>query len=130
MTQFRLATWNINSVRLRIQRVMDFASRESPDVICLQEIKCQAAEFPEKAFRQAGYNHLAVSGQKGYHGVAIVSRIPLDLVDSPEFCQRSEARCQSVRVGGVELHDLVINISNSVEGTNRGKLSRSQLKAI
>ena len=69
----KIATWNINSVRLRIETVCRFLAEAKPDVLCLQEIKCRNGEFPEKAFKQAGYKHMHVVGQKGWHGVAIVS---------------------------------------------------------
>ncbi|RFB05354.1 exodeoxyribonuclease III [Parvularcula marina] len=92
----RLSTWNINSVRLRIGLVERFLKEASPDVLCLQEIKCQNDQFPAKAFIKAGYEHHAVHGQKGYHGVAIVSRIPFKEVETRQFC--GEADCRHVAV--------------------------------
>ena len=71
-----IATWNINSVRLRSDQVVRFLQQEAPDVLCLQEIKTQEKLFPHDVFEAAGYTHRAVHGQKGYHGVATVSRIP------------------------------------------------------
>src|SRR5688572_4976001 len=71
-----VATWNINSVRLRIDQVLRFLEEQHPDVLCLQEIKCQAHQFPAAVLAEAGYVHQAVHGQKGYHGVATVSRLP------------------------------------------------------
>ncbi len=94
-----LVTWNINSVRLRIDQVVRFLSETSPDILCLQEIKCQESEFPREAFIEAGYPHILVMGQKGWHGVALVSRIPFETVGVPPFCRRGEARAQSIRVG-------------------------------
>lgn len=89
---FRIATWNINSVRLRIGLVQRFLETYSPDVLCLQEIKCPEAEFPSAAFRQLGYQHIAMSAQKGYHGVAIISRAPLVNAQKRAFCGKSDAR--------------------------------------
>lgn len=74
---FSIATWNINSVRLRTDLVVQFLQRFSPDVLCLQETKCPDDVFPFKAFAAIGYGHAAVHGQKGYHGVATLSRHPL-----------------------------------------------------
>src|SRR5690606_24099206 len=74
---FSIATWNINSVRLRMPLVARFLAEHRPDVLCLQETKCPDALFPLDAFREAGYEHVEISGQKGYHGVATVSRRPL-----------------------------------------------------
>jgi len=72
-----IATWNINSVRLRMEQVERFLTQEAPDVLCLQEIKCTGDQFPREVFERLGYGHIAVHGQKGYHGVATVSRIPI-----------------------------------------------------
>jgi exodeoxyribonuclease-3 len=87
-----IATWNINSVRLRIGLVRRLLAEQRPDVLCLQEIKCREANFPFAAFREAGYRHIVVNGQKGYHGVAIVSRLPLSRADRRRFCDRDDAR--------------------------------------
>jgi exodeoxyribonuclease III len=94
----RLATWNINSVRLRLPLVQKFLSQFEPDILCLQEIKCQNDQFPAKALRSMGYVHQAVHGQKGYHGVAIVSRRPLSEQLSRDFCQVGDCRHLSVMV--------------------------------
>ncbi|MGD1888791.1 MAG: exodeoxyribonuclease III [Cohaesibacteraceae bacterium] len=89
---FRLATWNINSVRLRIDQVVRLLDEQKPDVLCLQETKCREEEFPSKALRAAGYAHIAVHGQKAYHGSAIVSRLPLSEVQRIDFCDMGDAR--------------------------------------
>ncbi|MFC5068101.1 exodeoxyribonuclease III [Flaviflagellibacter deserti] len=73
----RIATWNINSVRLRQENVLRWLKEAEPDVLCLQEIKCQNEQFPREAFEDAGYNS-AVHGQKSWNGVAILSRHPID----------------------------------------------------
>lgn len=94
MTQnsFRLATWNINSVRLRVDQVVRFLQDHQPDVLCLQETKCREEEFPAKTIRAAGYEHIAVHGQKAYHGSAIVSRLPLSDIERIDFCEVGDAR--------------------------------------
>jgi exodeoxyribonuclease-3 len=108
MTRLSLATWNINSVRLRMGRVADFIAREKPDILCLQEIKCQVGEFPLKAFEAAGLPNVHISGQKGMHGVAIASRLPFEAIETPPFCQHGHARCAAVKVAGFELHNLYV----------------------
>jgi exodeoxyribonuclease-3 len=96
--RFRLATWNINSVRLRLDLVSRFVRCEKPDVLCLQEIKCIEGKFPELELRALGFPHIAVAGQKGYHGVAILSRLPFTLVERRDICGRGHARHLSIKL--------------------------------
>jgi exodeoxyribonuclease III len=109
---FTVATWNINSVRLRMPLVEHFLAEHRPDVICLQETKCPDDLFPTKAFRKAGYHHVAFSGQKGYHGVATISRRPLSIVEKRRFCEIDDCRHLSVHIhaGGhkILLHNFYV----------------------
>ena len=73
----RIVTWNINSVRLRVDQIARFVAEYAPDVLCLQEIKCTEDQFPREAFEQMGLPYLKIRGQKGWHGVAIASRLPI-----------------------------------------------------
>lgn len=89
----KLVTWNINSVRMRRLIVERLLEEEEPDVLCLQETKCGDAQFPSAAFRKLGYEHVALNGGRGgYHGVAIVSRIPLQDVAIRSFCNKGDPR--------------------------------------
>jgi exodeoxyribonuclease-3 len=72
-----VASWNINSVRARIEIVEKFLAEQKPDILCLQETKVIDCDFPEGAFRRLGYNHLILCGQRMHHGVAILSRVPM-----------------------------------------------------
>ena len=94
--KLRIATWNINSVRLRKGLVERLMNEHAPDVLCLQEIKCRDAEFPSGVFRDLGYVHQAVHGQKGYHGVATLSRGPFEETGKQSFCGLGDARHVSV----------------------------------
>ncbi|MTI18339.1 exodeoxyribonuclease III [Rhodobacteraceae bacterium RKSG542] len=91
-SSLKIASWNINSVRLRLPIVEKLILDYAPDVICLQETKCPDGSFPEAALRKLGYKHIEVHGQKGYHGVAFISRVPLMDVESREFCQMGDTR--------------------------------------
>lgn len=105
----KIATWNINSVRLRIDLVLQFLKEEQPDALCLQEIKCTNDQFPAKALKAAGYTHQAVSGQPGYHGVAIVSRVPLKDEKAETFCGKDDCRHIAATLpGGIRLHNFYI----------------------
>ena len=76
MQRMKIATWNINSVRHRIGLVTRFLRDQQPDVLALQETKVINELFPGEALKKLGYVHQAIHGQKAYHGVAILSRLP------------------------------------------------------
>ena len=73
----KLATWNVNSVKARLDAARDWLKEAQPDVVCLQEIKTSDDSFPAEAFEALGYN-CAVHGQKTYNGVAILSKRPME----------------------------------------------------
>ncbi|MDP3549560.1 MAG: exodeoxyribonuclease III [Novosphingobium sp.] len=95
-----VATWNINSVRLRADQVERFLLQEAPDVLCLQEIKTPENLFPHEVFEKLGYTHRAIHGQKGYHGVATVSRIPFRDFSKHDWQDNGEARHIGVELLG------------------------------
>ena len=104
----RVATWNINSVRLRVDQVARFVAEQAPDVLCLQEIKCREGEFPSQAFVDMGLPHLAISGQKGSHGVAIASRLPFEPAPALDVCREGHARVVGITVAGVEVQNFYV----------------------
>jgi exodeoxyribonuclease-3 len=75
----RIATWNVNSVKQRLDCATAWLAERSPDVVCLQETKCVDEAFPREAFEGLGYN-VAIHGQKGFNGVAVLSKAPFDEV--------------------------------------------------
>lgn len=95
-----LATWNVNSVRARLERLLAWLARERPDVVCLQELKVSDDDFPRLELEGAGW-HVAVHGQKTYNGVAILSRTPLTAVAPglSDGVADPEARLLSAHVG-------------------------------
>lgn len=110
----RLATWNVNSVRLRAEQVLRFVREQAPDVLCLQEIKCLPDQFPREVFEQAGLPHLRISGQKGWHGVAIASRLPIEDVAAAPACREGHARCVAAKVAGIEIQNFYIPAGGDV----------------
>jgi exodeoxyribonuclease-3 len=94
-----ITTWNINSVRLRIESVAKFIKSVRPDVLCLQETKCPDDKFPLKRFKRLGYAHAALNGQKGYHGVVLLSRLPFESRDIQSFCGKADCRHVSAVLG-------------------------------
>jgi exodeoxyribonuclease-3 len=112
--RLRFATWNINSVRPRIEQVARFVREQAPDVLCLQEIKCREGEFPREAFAEMGLPHLAISGQKGWHGVAIASSLPFEPGPKLDVCREGHARSVSIVVQGVEVQNYYVPAGGEV----------------
>jgi exodeoxyribonuclease-3 len=99
----KLATWNVNSLKVRLPHLLDWLAAAAPDVVCIQETKLEDANFPRAELEAAGF-HLAFIGQKTYNGVAIVSRMPLADVayDIPSFDDHQK-RVVTATVGGVRV---------------------------
>ena len=118
MTALKIASWNINSVRFRIGIVERFLAEQQPDILCLQETKATDDVFPDEPFRRLGYVHQRLHGQRMHHGVAILSRLPLD--DASDQCWRfdwqdnGEARHVGVRVAGFRLENVYVPAGGDV----------------
>ena len=114
----RIATWNINSVRLRRGIVQKLARLAAPDVICLQETKSPDEVFPRDALARAGYEHQAILGMKGYNGVAILSRKPLSRWAGQEWCGKADCRhiTATIESNGtaIELHNVYVPAGGDV----------------
>jgi exodeoxyribonuclease-3 len=122
----RIATWNVNSVRARVERVVAFAEREGIDVLLMQEIKCKPEQFPFQPFEDAGYT-VEAHGLNQWNGVAIASRLPMDDVQTsfpgmPGFKKGYdgddaplEARAISALVEGVRLWSLYVPNGRGLE---------------
>lgn len=102
-----VATWNINSVRLREGLVRRLMAEAAPDILCLQECKALVAKLP--AFADAGYGWFVARGQKGYNGVAILSRIPIEDAGAIDMCARGDARHVAARTeAGIVIHNFYV----------------------
>ena len=112
MVDVSISTWNINSVRLRIDLVTHFLETHKPDILCLQETKCMNGQFPHGPFRKLGYEHHVINGQKGYHGVAILSRFPLEEEEPLIFCGKPDARHAAALIktpkGSLRIHNFYV----------------------
>jgi exodeoxyribonuclease III len=105
----KIASWNINSVRARLDIVERFLREESPDILCLQETKVVDDIFPGAHFRQLGYDHQILHGQRMHHGVAIISRIPIREDDRLDWQANGEARHVGVRLdNGIRLENVYV----------------------
>jgi exodeoxyribonuclease-3 len=108
----RIATWNVNSINARLETVLTWFREASPDVACLQEIKCVDEKFPVEAFESLGYN-VAVHGQKSYNGVAMLSKTPMEDIrrglpdgegdDHSRYIEAVISGPRPVRVAGIYL---------------------------
>jgi len=106
---FTLATWNINSVRLREPLVLKMLAEHGPDVLCLQECKSPVDKIPLEGFAAAGYTHMVARGQKGYNGVAILSKLPLTDVGGEDFAQLGHARHVAAQLeNGTTIHNFYV----------------------
>lgn len=111
----KIATWNINSARLRAPLAARLLSEHQPDVLCLQEIKATNAQFPAEEFAKLGYVHQAVNGQKAYNGVAILSRLPIVKAETLDFCREGHARhIKAAFENGVVLHNFYVPAGGDV----------------
>jgi exodeoxyribonuclease-3 len=110
-----VATWNINSVRLRIDLAKRLLAEADADVLCLQETKSPDDFFPREAFEKLGYRHMLVHGMKGYNGVAVLSRVPLGTSSTRGWCAREDCRHGVVELpGGIELHNIYVPAGGDV----------------
>lgn len=112
---FTLATWNINSVRLREPIVLKLLEEEAPDVLCLQECKSPVDKIPREGFEALGYTHMVARGDKGYNGVAILSKIPMVESSAQDFASLGHARHIAGQLeNGVTVHNFYVPAGGDV----------------
>lgn len=105
----RIISWNINSVRLRLPLLKTLQETLNPDVICLQETKVPDEFFPHEGVKALGYDHVEICGEKGYNGVAILSRIPFRTSETVNFTDIVQCRHLAVTLqDGVEIHNFYV----------------------
>ncbi len=110
-----IATWNINSVRLRAGLVERLLREEAPDVLCLQECKSPVEKIPAEGFAALGYPHMVARGQKGYNGVAVLSRVPIEDAGHRHFVGREDARHVAARLAdGTVIHNFYVPAGGDV----------------
>ena len=105
----RISTWNINSIRLRLQQVLHFIKEKNVDVLCLQETKTTDENFPIEAFREIGFTFLHFRGEKSYNGVAIISRFEFKDTGYINWCKKDDTRHIYVKINNnIELHNFYV----------------------
>ena len=122
--ELKIASWNINSIRLRAPTVVKFLEQWQPDVLTLQETKCPEGQFPSSIFAEAGYPYFAERGQKGHHGVGIISRIPFTDRHSEQFCGKDDARHVSIKLDipeKVTIHSFYVPAGGDIPDVNENE---------
>lgn len=115
MSSLRIVSWNINSVRFRIEIVERFLRETAPDILCLQETKVIDGDFPRSPFEALGYRHIAIHGQRMHHGVAIISRVPIAEDDRLDWQANGEARHIGGRLpNGMRLENVYVPAGGDV----------------
>jgi exodeoxyribonuclease-3 len=125
----KIATWNVNSLKIRLQQVQDWLASESPDVFALQETKIRDEDFPADAFREQSYE-VSFSGQSAYNGVALIARTPItDVVTGIDGFDDQQRRVLAATVGGVRIWNLYVPNGQSV-GSDKYQYKLGWLAAL
>lgn len=88
----KLVTWNVNSIRIRLNLLGELVRLEQPDVVCIQEVKAQRKDFPFEEIKALGFEYIALYSQAGYNGVAILSKLELSNITYHDWCKKTDAR--------------------------------------
>ena len=110
----RIVSWNVNSIRIRIDLLKKLINTKSPDVICIQEVKAKEEDFPYHEIRQLGYEYIALYGMPGYNGVSILSKLPINNIKKHDWCNKTDARHISATVKNIEIHNIYVPAGGDV----------------
>jgi exodeoxyribonuclease-3 len=129
MTTFKIATWNVNSIRVRLPQVLEWLKQERPDALCLQETKTTDEDFPAAAFHEIGYQ-VAYTGQKTYNGVATLSRTPAEkIVTALPDADAAQKRFLAATIDGVRVINVYVPNGEEV-GSDKYSYKLSWLQAL
>lgn len=111
----KIATWNVNSLRVRLTHVINFIKKQAPDILALQEIKMENANFPQNVFDDLGY-HATYSGQKTYNGVAILSKEPAhDIINQLPHFADEQKRVLASTIGNIRFINLYVPNGSAID---------------
>ena len=109
MNSFKLVTWNVNSIRIRLALLKELCALENPDIICLQEVKAKEEDFPFAEIKECGFEHIALYGMPGYNGVAILSKVPLKIIEKQDWVGKQDARhIKALVFDDIEINNIYI----------------------
>ena len=127
----RIATWNINSVRLRIHHVLRFIKEQNIDVMCLQETKTEDKYFPIEKFVDAGIKHYSFRGEKSYNGVAILSKIPIKSKNFENWCGLKDTRHISITLNkNVQIHNFYVPAGGDIPDVKKNPKFNHKIKFV
>jgi exodeoxyribonuclease-3 len=125
----KIVTWNINSVRLRMDLLRKLADEYKPDIISLQETKVEDYLFPYELVKDMGYNHLYYSGQKSYNGVAILSKLPFEGNFSLDL-YNSDKRHIAIKIKDIEIHNFYVPAGGDIPDIKENPKFKHKLEYI
>lgn len=129
--RLRITTWNVNSVRIREAALRRIAEEIRPDILCLQETKVENDRFPLALARELGFPHVFLDGQKAYHGVAVLSRLPLVSCEAAKWCNVDDCRHAICFLpGDIELHNFYIPAGGDVPDPEVNPKFRHKLEML
>lgn len=127
----KIVSWNINSVRTRLEAITKFVNQHQPDILCLQETKVIDELFPIQNFLDLGFKHCVIRGEKSYNGVAIFSKIPMRQVESLSLADKTDSRHLGVVIdNNIELHNFYIPAGGDIPDINANPKFDHKLKFI
>ena len=103
----KIISWNVNSIRIRIESILEILDREKPDIFCMQETKVTNSNFPQEAFKNKGYFSY-FDGISSYNGVAILSKREAKNINTINFCGKDDARHISLEIEGIEFVSIYV----------------------
>ena len=125
----KLISWNVNSLRIRLDGLRQIVEREKPDVICLQEVKAKPEDFPFEAVRALGFEHIALYGMPGYNGVAIAARRPLSDIRRYDWAGKADARhISAVTADRIEVHNIYIPAGGDLPDPEKNQIGRASCR--
>ncbi|MBR71917.1 MAG: exodeoxyribonuclease III [Rhodospirillaceae bacterium] len=127
----RVASWNINSVRMRIDLVKKFIDQYNPDILCLQEIKVESNLFPLSTFKKMGFEYNEIFGQKGYHGVSTHSKFPIIYSNKNYWCNIEESRHLHIQLSnGIDIHNFYVPAGGDKPDPQKNKKFAQKLEFL
>lgn len=127
----KIATWNINSVRIRESLIARFLQLHQPDVLCLQETKCEDQHFPHEAIKRLGYHHSVFSGQKSYNGVAILAKFPIKQVSTYDMNGTGHKRHIAAELPGkIILHNFYVPAGGDIPDVEQNPKFDEKLRFV